>query len=120
MDVHRTSDGKIAVVHVGHYRSKILPANGHVSDAAVRIEDTSWETLQRLDAGSWFDKKFQKERIPQLTSVLETFWDVDVRLIVELKAEKCPSNLTSTQVPPFPCRVYHDGKMNYTTVSVGG
>ncbi|KAG0561240.1 hypothetical protein KC19_9G048200 [Ceratodon purpureus] len=98
MDVHRTSDGKVAVVHAGHYRSKILPANGYVSDVDdVRVEDTSWDSLQKLDAGSWFDKKFRNERIPQLTSVLETFWDVDVRLIVELKAEKCPPKMNSTQ-----------------------
>lgn len=115
--MHRTSDGKVAVVHGSHYRKKILPANGHMSEDAVRVEDTSWESLEKLDAGSWFDKKFQNERIPQLTSVLETFWDVDVRLIVELKAEKCPPNLTSTQVPPIsmlitPTRqVYHDGNM---------
>jgi glycerophosphoryl diester phosphodiesterase len=99
MDVHRTSDGKVAVVHAGHYRRKVLPANGYVSHIdVVRVEDTPWDSLQKLDAGAWFDKKFQNERIPQLTSVLETFWDVDVRLIVELKAERCPPNLNSTQV----------------------
>lgn len=97
--MHRTSDGKIAVVHGSHYRNKILPANDHVSED--RIEDTAWDNLQRLDAGSWFDKKFQNERIPQLSSVLETFWDMDVRLIVELKAEKCPPNVTSHQVLMF-------------------
>ncbi|XP_024380396.1 uncharacterized protein [Physcomitrium patens] len=91
MDVHRTSDGKIAVVHANHYRNKILPANGHVGDAAIRVEDTSWDVLRKLDAGAWFDKKYENERIPQLATVLETFWDVDVRLIVELKAEKCLS-----------------------------
>lgn len=97
MDVHRTSDGKIAVVHANHYRNKILPANGHVGDAAIRVEDTSWDVLRKLDAGAWFDKKYENERIPQLATVLETFWDVDVRLIVELKAEKCLS-LNSIQV----------------------
>ena len=97
--MHQTSDGKVAVVHAGHYRNKILPANGFVSDVdVVRVEDTSWDSLQKLDAGTWFDERFRSERIPQLTSVLETFWDVDVRLIVELKAETCPPNLNSTQV----------------------
>lgn len=97
--MHRTSDGKVAVVHAGHYRNKVLPANSYGGDIdAIRVEDTSWDSLQQLDAGTWFDKKFRNERIPQLPSVLDTFWDVDVRLIVELKAEKCPPNLNATQV----------------------
>lgn len=98
MDVHRTSTGELAVIHSGHYRTEILPANNRKDTAANRIEDTPWVTLQSLDAGGWFSKKFLNERIPSFNSVLETFWDVDVRLIVELKAEECPPNSKSHQV----------------------
>ena len=98
MDVHRTSTGELAVIHSGHYRTKILPANNRKDIAANRIEDTPWVTLQSLDAGGWFSEKFLNERIPSFNSVLETFWDVDVRLIVEMKAEDCPPNSKSPQV----------------------
>lgn len=98
MDVHRTGTGELAVIHSDHYRTKVLPANNREDIAANRIEDTPWVTLQSLDAGGWFSKKFLNEQIPSFNSVLETFWDVDVRLIVELKAEECPPNSNSFQV----------------------
>lgn len=69
-DVHRTQDGRLAVIHDA---TVDRTTNGHGAVAGQTLAE-----LQALDAGGGM-------RIPALEEVLEVVRDSDVRLLVELK-----------------------------------
>lgn len=76
LDVHLTSDNVVVVMHDKNlYRTTGL-------DECVW--DVSYEDIQKLDAGSWFDTKFTGEKIPTLEEVLK-FVDKRVKLNIEIK-----------------------------------
>ena len=61
-DVHKTRDGKVAVIHDDNaLRTTGLNAN---------IRDTTMDELRRLDAGHWKGKKWRRETVPELSEVL--------------------------------------------------
>jgi glycerophosphoryl diester phosphodiesterase len=90
LDVHETSDGELVVVH-DFTLARTTGAQGfvHEHDAAF---------IRRLDAGSWFDLTYTRERVPLLSEVFElpncefevelkgctaAFVDMVVRMVVE-------------------------------------
>lgn len=58
LDVHFSADGHLAVMHDATV--------DRTTDGTGRISDTTWEQLQRLDAG-------RGERVPNLEQVLDSF-----------------------------------------------
>lgn len=82
LDVHRTSDGEIVVLHD---RTVDRTTNG-----SGAVADMSWEDVSRLDAGYHFEEggdfpfRDQGVGIPRLAEVLEAF--PGMRLNVEAKA----------------------------------
>jgi glycerophosphoryl diester phosphodiesterase len=64
-DVKLTSDQQVVIIHD---RMVDRTTNGH-----GRVNQMTLAELKRLDAGAWFDEKFQDERIPTLDEVFETF-----------------------------------------------
>jgi glycerophosphoryl diester phosphodiesterase len=62
LDVHRTEDGALAVIH-DHLLDRTTNGSGFV-------RDHSMAELKRFDAGSWKDPRFAGERIPSLDEVL--------------------------------------------------
>lgn len=75
LDVQRTKDGEIAVVHDD------TPAR--MGGGNARIGDMTWAALRRLDVGSWFGERFRGERIPALQEILEEF--PRIRICIEMK-----------------------------------
>jgi glycerophosphoryl diester phosphodiesterase len=65
LDVHSTRDGHVVVIH-DETVDRTTNGSGPV------IGQTLAE-LERLDAGSWFDPRFQGERIPRFVDVLERY-----------------------------------------------
>jgi glycerophosphoryl diester phosphodiesterase len=63
VDVQRTSDGVLILVHDDDW----LRTTGH----AGRVRATSWDQVQRLDAGSWFGADFAGVPVPRLETALE-------------------------------------------------
>jgi glycerophosphoryl diester phosphodiesterase len=63
VDVQRTSDGVLVLVHDDSWKRTAG------LDAAIR--DTPWETVRKLDAGSWRAPEFAGEHPPRLDEVLE-------------------------------------------------
>lgn len=63
LDVHLSRDGDVMVIHDDKV-DRLTNGSGMVADM-TRTE------LQRLDAGSWFGKKFAGEIIPTLEAVLQ-------------------------------------------------
>ena len=77
-DVQRTKDGKLVLFHDDRL-DKTTSGTGV-------LQETSWQELQQLDAGSWFDTKYTGERVPLLLEALKrygarTYFDLEVKQI---------------------------------------
>ena len=75
-DVRKTKDGKL-VLFYGERLDRTTNGIGV-------LQETSWQELQFLDAGSWFDDKYAGERIPLLIEALErygkrTYLDLEIK-----------------------------------------
>lgn len=60
-DIRRTKDGQLVVLHDA---SVARTTNGRQS-----LSELTFEEVQKLDAGSWFDPAFRGERIPRVEEV---------------------------------------------------
>ena len=65
LDAKLTGDGQIVVIHD-------MTVN-RTTNGKGAVRAMSLAALQELDAGGWFSPLYQKERIPTLKEVLETF-----------------------------------------------
>jgi glycerophosphoryl diester phosphodiesterase len=80
-DVHRCSTGELVVIHDDTI-NRTTNGVGH-------IRDISWDELQRLDAGSWFDAQFKGVKIPSLQQVLEL---VSGSVILNIEVKNAPTD----------------------------
>lgn len=78
LDVQRTADGVIVVIH-----DDLLD---RTTDGDGKVAAVSYAELRRLDAGRWRGQRFAGERVPMLAEVLELARG-RCALNVELKAE---------------------------------
>ena len=77
-DVQKTKDGKFVLFH-DHLLDRTTNGTGV-------LQETSWQALQQLDAGSWFDSKYAGERIPPLREALkrygtQTYFDFEIKQV---------------------------------------
>lgn len=77
LDVQQTKDKQIVVSH----DTNLLRVTGVNKD----IIDMNYNEIEKLDAGSFFNKKFKNEKIPLLSEVLEFAKKNNIRLNIELK-----------------------------------
>lgn len=76
LDIQLSRDGVPVVLHD--------PTLERTTNGRGAVGRCSWSTLQRLDAGRWFDPAFTGEGVPRLTEVL--LWVGDrLRLNLEIK-----------------------------------
>jgi glycerophosphoryl diester phosphodiesterase len=68
LDVHLTSDGKLAVIH-DHSTARVT------TGAALEIERSTWKELSAIDVGSWKGSEWKGERIVELRQLFEEFGD---------------------------------------------
>jgi glycerophosphoryl diester phosphodiesterase len=82
LDVHLSKDGFLVVMHD---ESVERTTNGQ-----GEITELSLSEIKKLDAGSWFDKRFKDERVPTLEEVIEILHELnfDGILNIELKTDK--------------------------------
>lgn len=80
-DVHRCSTGELVVIHDDTV-NRTTNGVGHV-------KDISWDELQRLDAGSWFDSQFQSVKIPSIKQVLDL---VSGSVILNIEVKNAPTD----------------------------
>lgn len=73
-DTHATSDGELVVIH-DETLDRTTDAAQVLRRKGVKVEDTSSETLRRLDAGTWKAPRFRRARIPTLAQTLRTLGD---------------------------------------------
>ncbi len=77
-DVQRTKDGKLVLFHDDRLDK--------TTNGTGVLQETSWQELQQLDAGSWFDTKYTGEHVPLLVEALKrygarTYFDLEVKQI---------------------------------------
>jgi len=77
-DVQKTQDGKLVLFH-DHLLDKTTNGTGV-------LQETPWQALQQLDAGSWFDSTYAGERIPLLIETLQrygtrTYLDLEIKQV---------------------------------------
>jgi len=76
LDVQESIEGKIMVVHDSDFM-KLAGVN-------KKVWDLSYEDMQDIDIGGWFDKKYSSERPPTLREVLELAKG-KAKVLIELK-----------------------------------
>src|SRR5262245_33537200 len=64
VDVRTTKDGSLVCMHDADV--------SRTTDGKGKVNDLTLKEVQKLDAGSWFDKKYAGERVPTLRQALET------------------------------------------------
>ncbi|MFJ5292805.1 glycerophosphodiester phosphodiesterase [Streptomyces sp. NPDC088348] len=84
-DVQRTRDGVLVVIHDDTLTrttdvKRVFPDRG-----PWRVKDFTAAEIARLDAGSWFDKRFAGARVPTLREYMERVGRNRQRLLLELK-----------------------------------
>ena len=62
LDVHMTAESHPVIIHD--------PTVDRTTDSTGLVREKSLAELRRLDAGSWFDRRFAGERIPTLDEVV--------------------------------------------------
>ena len=77
-DVQKTKDGKLVLFH-DYLLDKTTTGTGV-------LQETSWQELQQLDAGSWFDDTYAGEQIPLLIEALKrygtrTYFDLEIKQV---------------------------------------
>ena len=77
LDVQQTKDRQIVVSHDTNL--------GRVTGVDKDIIDMNYSEIEKLDAGSFFNKKFKDEKIPLLKEALQYAKDNNIRLNIELK-----------------------------------
>ena len=78
IDVTLSSDEVVIVLHDDTL--------DRTTDGTGLAQETSWEDIQTLDAGSWFDRRFAGEPVPSLAQILDLVKG-QILINIEIKAE---------------------------------
>ncbi|MFH8407929.1 glycerophosphodiester phosphodiesterase [Streptomyces sp. NPDC018019] len=84
-DVQQTRDGKLVVMHDATLARTTDVERLFPRRSPWRVRDFTAAEIARLDAGSWFGKRFARERVPTLQEFLRRMEDHDLRLLLEIK-----------------------------------
>ena len=76
-DIQATSDGVLVLIHDS--------ALDRTTDGAGPVAEMPWAAMRELDAGSWFDDRFARARVPRLDETLDRYGGRK-HLALEIKA----------------------------------
>jgi len=79
IDVHRTADGPIVVMH-DHAVDRTTNGSGAIAEMNL-------EQIRALDAGSWMSPDFAGEKVPTLAEVLDLCRERGMFLCIEIKQD---------------------------------
>lgn len=77
LDLQKTKDGKIVIFHDNYIDKK--------SNGTGKIEEHTYQELLELDFGSWFNNKYQNEKIVLFEDFARDYLDKDLTFAIELK-----------------------------------
>ena len=92
-DVMMTKDGELVLIHD--------ESLGRTTDGCGRVPDTLLAELKECDAGGWFDKRFQSERIPTLKETTKLLAELGLAANIEIKPAKGYARETGKAVGEF-------------------
>ncbi len=75
-DIQATCDGELVLIHDSRL-DRTTNGQGYV-------RDTPWSVMQSLDAGRWFDERYQNAKIPRLSETLDRY-GCRTHLVLEVK-----------------------------------
>ena len=78
-DVYQIADGTVVLLHDGNLK--------RTTGLDKNVVECDYDTISKLDAGSWKGSKFKGEKIPTLQEYLALFKGVSTRPVVEIKME---------------------------------
>ena len=76
LDLRQTKDSVLVALHDSDV--------DRTTNGKGNVKDLTFSELQKLDAGSWFDKEFSDQKIPSLQEVIDLL-DDSTLIIIELK-----------------------------------
>jgi glycerophosphoryl diester phosphodiesterase len=76
-DASLLKDGTVIVFHDDTF--------DRCTNATGVLSETNWDTVQKMDAGSWFDDTFKGEKILELGQALEILDQKGVKINLEIK-----------------------------------
>jgi len=79
IDVHLSKDNRIVVIHDASTK--------HITGIDLKVKETTYQELRKLDFGSFKGEEFAQERLPLLDDVLKTI-PPERKLYVEIKCGK--------------------------------
>lgn len=85
-DVQRTKDGRLVVIHDDDLKRTTNVESVYPDRSSYQVGDYTLREIKKLDAGSWFDKKYQGERIPTLRQYLHLLDRTHQKLLLEVKS----------------------------------
>ncbi|WP_424892721.1 glycerophosphodiester phosphodiesterase [Streptomyces sp. XH2] len=85
-DVQRTKDGALIVMHDTTLERTTDARRRYPGRAPWKIADFTLAEIQKLDAGSWYDRRFAGERVPTLRRYLQRVDHNRQKLLLEVKA----------------------------------
>lgn len=88
-DIQLTIDNQVVVIH-----DKTVD---RTTNGKGKVEEKTFESLRKLDAGTWFDSKFIGTRIPTLRETLNTI-PSSIKLNIELKTYNPESSIFEQEV----------------------
>lgn len=92
-DVMLTQDGVPIVIHDLDLK--------RTTNTSGLVEETSYSTIKTLDAGSWFNEKFQGEKIPTLEAMVYFLNRHDLKMNIEIKPVPGYEIATANKVMDF-------------------
>ncbi|MGK5556736.1 glycerophosphodiester phosphodiesterase [Actinomadura kijaniata] len=86
LDVQQTKDGKLVLMHDTTLRRTTDVEQRYPRRSPWRVKDFTLAEIRRLDAGSWFSRRYRGERVPTLGEALTAMRDSGLGLLLEVKA----------------------------------
>jgi glycerophosphoryl diester phosphodiesterase len=88
VDVRRTADGALVLLHDESLARTTDVEVRHPSRAPWRVQDFTLDEVRALDAGSWWSPSYVGEPVPTLAEALEVVDRAGSRLLIEVKQPK--------------------------------
>jgi glycerophosphoryl diester phosphodiesterase len=85
VDVRRTADGALVLMHDATLRRTTDVTRRFPSRAPWRVQDLTLDQIRSLDAGAWKSSRFVGEQVPTLDEAWEVVLRARSRLLLEVK-----------------------------------
>lgn len=86
LDVQRTKDGKLVIVHDTNFVRTTNVEQVFPTKAPWKVADLTLAEVRQLDAGSWKSAAYAGERVPTLAEAITVIRKSDSGMLLELKA----------------------------------